>query len=593
MSKNSNVFQLNPTKLDISRSRIPLNHTWTGSFKAGLLIPIFSYGDVLPGDTFKVSMSCVVRSTTPVAPVMDDAYLDVFAFFVPHELVLSRQSMSPSVNDSNHSFKAIMGAQDSLLNMPLPDNDAKIPVVNFGAGDISSGDDSPFAIGSLSDYLCMPDGGVSVKGHWVRKISCLEPLAYYSIWNDFFRDPNTMNPVTYSIIPGSTTTEGEDYVSFSGGPNGHVFGGGLHQARIGNLGTVMPTCRFHGYFGSALPWPQRNSESVLLPLGDDAPVVSPNSSQPSYWVKDGDDLPLSVTSTLVSGGQGSASGPLSAGAQGATAQATLIYPNLVADLSKATAASVNQFRQAVQLQRWYEALARGGNRMSELKQSMFGVTPHNLGDDRAEYLGGKRIRLNVTQVANTAGTNVSTATQQSIGSTGAYSLTSDSDFYFTKSFDSWGTIMFVATVRTHDSFHQGLKRRYTRRSKFDFYWPQFANLGEQEINDNEIYWSDQNDSQSVFGYQEAWAEYRYEPDAVCGLMRPGQSVSYWGYCNHFSQVPTLPGYLSAESEQENIDRTLQVSGETAGFQYIGQFGFDITAVRPMPLYSIPGLVDHH
>lgn len=157
MSKNSNVFQLNPTKLDISRSRIPLNHTWTGSFKAGLLIPIFSYGDVLPGDTFKVSMSCVVRSTTPVAPVMDDAYLDVFAFFVPHELVLSRQSMSPSVNDSNHSFKAIMGAQDSLLNMPLPDNDAKLPVVLFGNSVIGSAVDDNFDVGSLSDYLCLPD----------------------------------------------------------------------------------------------------------------------------------------------------------------------------------------------------------------------------------------------------------------------------------------------------------------------------------------------------------------------------------------------------------------------------------------------------
>lgn len=567
MNINKHVFEANPTRLDISRSKFDLSHGWKGTFNTGLMVPCLAYSDVLPGDTFKLSASCVIRSTTPVAPVMDNAFADVYFFFVPHKLTLSRQSMSPSVDDSNHSWAAFIGAQDSLLNMPVP-SDVVLPSINFG--DLQSGVENDFQRGSLSDYLGLPDfPDVYVGGYWKRRMNCLEPLAYYSVFNSYFRDENTVNPVTFSVL---TNTIGygrsEKLIALYGGPRSWS-----GEVCIGQTGFVLPVSRFHGYFGSALPWPQRNSTQVELPLGQ--------------WAE------LGVVNTeydITGNGVGSSDGTASYNGSNVL---TIDKTNIVADLSTATAASVNALRLAVQTQRWYEALARGGNRLDEMTASMFGVTPSDAGSGRPEYLGGKRIMINMQQVANTAGTNVSTQTQQSIGSTGAYSLTTDDDFYFTKSFDTWGTLIGIVCVRVNEVFHQGLARRHSRFDRFDFYWPQFANLGEQAIKSKEIYMDGSDDDEKPFGYQEAWAEYRFFPDTVTGLARPGNNQAYWTYANNFSSRPNLKDYLSAESEKDNVDRTLQVPSTTAGFQWLADFHFDITAVRPMPTYSIPGLVDHH
>lgn len=260
---------------------------------------------------------------------------------------------------------------------------------------------------------------------------------------------------------------------------------------------------------------------------------------------------------------------------------------------------------AVQEQRWFEALARGGNRIDELTAALFGVMPKDAGGNQPEYLGGKRIPLQVSQVNVTA--NGDGDTNSKVGNTGAFSLTSDIDYYFTKSFDRWGSIIGVACVRYRDSFGNSLNRMFLRHNRFDFYFPQFANLGEQPIYKHELDVDSVSSFPSggaypqsdVFGYQEAWADYRYIPDTVTGLVRPGQSLAHWTYANSIAKetkntmVDNLAGFLAASKAKNAIDRTLLVDSDTSGFQFLAQFQFDITAVRPMPMYSIPGLVDHH
>lgn len=588
---NKNDFSGNPVRLDTARSKFAMPFKHKTTFSAGKLIPIFSYGDVLPGDTFKVDMSALVRMTTPVFPTMDDAYLDVYFFFTPHKLVLSRQSMSPAVTDSNHSWSAFIGAQDNLLNMPTP-SEVKLPFVSLGADD-----DKDAQLHSLTDYL-----GIGVGAHAADKwcINCLEPLAYYSIWNNYFRDENTQNPVVYSLNAAGSSADpdfnGRSSCEFSGGPDGADWGEGWY---IGGTGSIMPVCRPHGYFGSALPWPQRNLTQVEIPLLGSADVYQADDD---YLVSRGSGDAVGSLGVSVAGEEGAVSTDwtvallnASSGDWTDTEAVGVRRGALKADLSTASGVAINQLRLLVQTQRFYEALARGGNRIGEMTATMFGVTPSDYAQDRPEYLGGKRIPIAMDQVANTAGPGAGSE-GQTLGSLGAYSNTGDSSFYFEKSFDTWGTITCVVCVRTNETFSQGLPRRYSRKSRMDFYWPQFANLGEQPILKRELFIEDEKKAANteVFGYQEAWAEYRYLPDIVSGELRPEQDLGSYTYANEFSNYPTLAGYIDGgDAIAANVDRTLVVPSSTAGFQFIGDFSFNIIATRPMPRYSIPGLVDHH
>lgn len=593
--RNDSYFQGNPVDLQsMSRSVFNMPHKWTGTLDTGKLVPFFSYGDVLPGDTWNVDASFVMRSTTPIAPVMDDAYVDVFFFFTPHKLVLSRSYMSPSTSDSNNSFAAAIGAQDSLLNMPVPEG-VQLPTCVVGLDGSGGGDDLSFddVSHSLVDYLGLSMEGVFNAYEQVYDILCLEPLAYYAVWNEYFRDPNVDNPVVFSIIAGRVELV-KDGVGFS----------------ISSKDSILDVCVFHGYFGSALPWPQRGS-SVLLPLGDIAPVFSGDDhlgqgvngfAAPGKPIKFGTVDNTGGTSGTINGRNliTDSNHLLGVGASSSDQAGfnNLGITNLWANLADATAASINNIRLAFQYQKFKEKMARGGNRIQELTRAMFGVTPHDYSDDRPEYLGGARVKVGMTQVNNTAGTTQSTATQQSIGSTGAFSMTSDSRHYFVKSFDTWGTITGVMCVRVDESFSQGLPRRYSRSKGEDFYWPTFAFLGEQPILNKEIYFrsdgTDENDAkdEGVFGYQEAWAEYRYIPDVVSGYARPGAGYDYWNYSNQFSEAPLLKAFLHAGREKNNVDRTLQVTSVTAHFQWMCQFLITAKVSRVMPLYSVPGLVDH-
>lgn len=569
---HDSYFQGNPTRLDISRSALGAKPRWFGSWNVGRLFPIFATSIVQPGDTFKMSIASAIRMVRPAFPVMDDMEITIEAYFVPHRLVLSRKSMSPDVNDSNHSWGAFIGAQDSLLNMPTP-GDVRLPSLGINASD--------YVVGSLGDCLGYHKPQSSSGTY---SVNCLKVLAYYSIWNEYFREPNCQSPVTYSI-------NSSNRVLLFGSDAG-IPGNDSRPC----VWPCAPVSRYHGFFGSALPWPQRNSNQVTMPLGDAAPVYAgsqnpkPSSSSPLKFADP-------TTWQVLDGGNTGATFDLTPGntdtvfvARGASPTTTLFSAtpsNLFADLSTATAASVNEFRLAIQTQRWYEALARSGNKYSDLVHGMFGVRGVSI-PDRPEYLGGFTAPINMSQVNDTA---------QNLGDTGAFSLSNPSGYLFTKSFTEHGTIMVVACCRVRESFAQGINPEDIKFDRFDYYWPQFANLGEQPLLKKLLYVGGTVSSadEEVFGYQEAWAEYRMFTDQVTGYMNPSAQAGIGGYtyANYFASAPTLKGYLDASKQVDNVDRTLTVQSGTTGFQLFGSFLFDIQMVRPMPTYSIPGLVDHH
>lgn len=541
---NSTSFIENPVGLNVSRSKFNPKPIVSTTFSAGELVPVLNYELVQPGDSISMKMSSVIRSTTPLAPVMDDAYLDVFFFFVRHKDVLNRESMSnvTGASAAAHSFSAWIGAQDSLINVPFPEKSALPAVTLYG---------NASGVGGLADHLGYP---IHVLTDNHLSVTPWSFLSYYSIWNNYFRDPNTMTPVAFSVSSDAVSPTGYGIAFYNAGSNLDC----------------LYSCRRHGYFGSCLPWPQRNSTSVTLPLGDTAPLIATSSDL--YDIGQNALIKDSIM----------ASGTASLGH----------YSNVKVDLSEATASTVNQLRYSFALQKYYEKLARGGNRLQELTKALFGVTPHDMIDDVPEFLGGKSIRLENHLVANTAGTTYSTESQQSIGSTGAFSLTGDSSHYFTKSFDTWGTLMCVITVRPRESFSQGLDRQAFKFDALDLYSPSFANIGEMPIYKKELFCSLGSSDDEVFGYQPAWTEYRMIPDKTTGLLRAGKNLSYWTYVNNFSSAPTLSGYLDGSTLYKNFDQTLQVSKSTAGLQFMAQFKFDITMVRAMPTDSIPGLIDH-
>lgn len=577
------------TDIITSRTKYHNKPRWTGTWNTSVLVPIYAKSNIRPGDTVKMNISQVIRGQKPIFPVMDDAYISIECFFVKHKHLLSREYMSPSVNDSNRSFKAWIGAQESLLNMPLPDNDIKLPEMLVYSKTHPS---SPYVTGGLADclgYAPVQGGSNSLNTYAVNPFKV---LSYYAIWNNYFRDPNTQSPVTYSI-------DANNRVNVSGSDANIPAGG---SARASSL-PLAGVCRDHGYFGSCLPWPQRNSDAITLPLGDVAPVYTGTGNNdsvpfksglnPLQWAKDGSNAWDSdavggnavrintVSETIVD--------PDITTVLGANVYG--IKPiNLWADLSTATAATVNQVRYAFATQRWFEQLARSGNRYDELVYGMTGVRQKDSYDDRPEYLGGKKIPMTSSQVNATSG---DPSTLNGTGQFGAFMHNSDSDYYFTKSFDDFGTLMIVAFVRVKDTFGQGIEREDRVFSKFDMFWSQFANIGEVAVKEEELYVTGNaaNDG-IVFGYQEAWADYRLQHDKVTGLTRPGENLGFVTYANNFSSAPTLKGFITG-SQVSNVDRTIAVNAATGGFQWYGQFLFDMDFIRQVPMYSIPGYIDHH
>lgn len=522
---------------------------------ASELIP-FYWDEVLPGDTITADFSHVTRMTTPIAPVMDEAAMDVYAFFVPSRLIW------------NH-WKAFWGENE--VSHWEQQTEYTIPQIEFPSGG--------WATGSLADYMGLPIGVDNTE------VSALPFRAYCKIWNDWFRDENLKDPINITLddttVTGINKGVNYDYVTDT------------------ELGAApAKVAKWHDYFTSCLPSPQKGP-SVQIPLGATAPVIGDyyvNSAGQTTTTDDalfGDPVQLFRTNA----DQG---GIIQVyGHDKETNANTLLDTGkgigLAADLSDATAATINQLRQAFAVQRFYEAQARGGSRYIEFVRNVFGVTSPDARQQRAEYLGGKRFPINMEQVLQTSASDL-TSPQ---GNTAAYSCTINSDDLFTYSATEHGFVFVVGAIRTNHSYQQGIEKSWLRKKWTDFYVPQFANLSEMPVYNKQIYAQGDNvvdadgnivDDQ-VFGYQEAWAEYRYKPNRVSGKLRStaNGSLDLWHYADYYTQLPMLSSEWIDETTA-NIQRTLAVQTEP---QFICDTYVKAKWTRVMPLDSVPGLLDHH
>lgn len=559
MNRNSQAhFAVNPN-VDIKRSVFDRSFDHKTTFNTGEIVPFF-LDEVLPGDTFKIKTNFVVRMSTPIHPVLDNLYLDTFYFFVPNRLIWTH-------------WKEFQGEN----NMSYWDSPAEyqVPQISSLTG---------FPKGSLMDYLGIPTeiGSSSIY------FNHLPIRAYCLIWNEYFRDQNTMQPI--SITKGDATVNAL---------TSSVFDSQLYPSSAQNGYYLMRAARFHDYFSSALPEPQKGDPVTISLLDDSLPItvgdtVTSFDGQVLFETtrgSTGNFYPLGIS--ISSPGSGKAltqmDSPTSLGGS-TTTFSQVTGSNLVADLTGTPVVSINELRQAFQLQKMLEKDARGGTRYTEILKTHFGVTSPDARLQRPEYLGGKRIPINISQVLQTSSTD-ETSPQ---GNTAAYSLTVDSDDSFTKSFVEHGYILGLAVIRPVHTYQYGVEPMWLRKKRTDFYMPVFASIGEQPILNSFIYLStNQTQNNEVFGYQEAWADYRYKPNRVSGAFRSNyaQSLDVWHYADKYSSLPTLSAAWMFETPN-NVDRTLAVGMETED-QFIADFYVENICTRPMPLYSIPGLIDHY
>lgn len=556
MNRNTEAhFSANPTNLDMPRSKFDRSTQHKTTINTGDLVPIF-VDEVLPGDTMVMDLSAIARMATPIYPVMDNAFMDIYFFAVPNRLVWEH-------------WREFMG--ENRTSAWEQETEYSIPQTTAPAGG--------WAKDSIADYMGIPTkiSGLSVSSLFFR--------AYALIWNEWFRDENLKDPCMVNL--DETTQQGSNGTNY------------ITDVQLG--GMPAKVAKYHDYFTSALPEPQKGPP-VLLPLGESAPVWAgpaginagklPEKNGIDFSRIDGSQFGTGVyPNLLLNPNTNHEQATLREGTTSQTITGSQrIYPNnLIADLSQATAATINQLRQAFAIQRMYEKDARGGTRYIEVIKTHFGVTSPDSRQQRPEYLGGLRTPINMDQVVQSSSTD-SVSPQ---GNTAAYSLTTIRKSLFTKSFTEHEIIIGLAAIRTENTYQQGIERMWSRKTRFDYYWPSLANIGEQAILNKEIYAQGTSQDEEAFGYQEAWAEYRYKPSRVSGAMRSNyaQSLDSWHYADYYTSLPMLSSTWIDEN-RENVNRTIAVQDELED-QFICDFYFQMAMARPMPVYSIPGLIDHH
>ena len=491
--------------------------------------------------------SAIIRMTTPKYPVMDDAFIDFYYFYCPNRILWD-------------NFKAFMGEVDSTPWMPR--KTYKVPRIVIQGTEKNA---YP-ATNSILDYM-----GVPTKIKKTFEVNALPIRAYVMIWNEFFRDQNVGNAAVFKTDDADVNYTDEQSI----------------EARLKNAitgGRCLPVNRFHDYFSSCLPYPQRGPE-VTVPMAGNAPVFGYNTIQESAKVTDkiilNQPWPANGTTNFENTEKG---GKLT----GKGTDGTNSYISdaiLKADLSSVTATTINELRNAVAVQQYYEAMARGGSRYREQVQALWDVTISDKTVQIPEYLGGGRYHVNMNQIVQTSGQQGANDTP--IGETGAMSVTPINESSFTKSFEEHGFVIGVMCVRHNRTYQQGLERFWSRRDRLDYYVPQFANLGEQPVKKKEIMLTGAATDEETFGYQEAWADYRMKPNRVSGLMRSNANgtLDFWHYADNYSAVPTLSQEWMAEGKTE-IARTLIEQNED---QFFGAIRVANKTTRCMPLYSVPGL----
>lgn len=560
---NRNVeshFALNPTRLDLNRSRFDRSSSVKLSFNVGDVVP-FYVDEVLPGDSFQIRTSKVVRMQTLLTPLMDNIYLDTYFFFVPNRLTWEH-------------WKQFNG--ENTESAWIPQTEYQVPQLTAPA--------AGWSVGTIADYMGIPTGVENLS------VNALPFRAYALIMNEWFRDQNLTDPLNIPV--DDATVQGVNT--------------GTYVSDVAKGGLPFKASKYHDYFTSCLPAPQKGPDVTIqtAQLGN-APVVPMNKPVPkdllnypynvyipngnadfeagyhagsvhknafggAYWLADTGNADLDPT--------------IDNGVAGYPANLWAQFDNTV------SVATINELRTAFQIQKLYERDARGGTRYIEILKSHFGVTSPDARLQRPEYLGGSRVPININQVIQQSSTAEGTTP---LGDTAAYSLTTDVHGDFMKSFVEHGFVIGVMVARYDHTYQQGIERFWSRKSRFDYYWPVLANIGEQAVLNKEIYAQGTAQDNEVFGYQEAWADYRYKPNRVAGEMRStyAQSLDVWHLGDDYSQLPKLSDSWIRE-DKANVNRVIAVSDQNAN-QLFADIYIQNRTTRPMPLYSIPGLIDHH
>lgn len=561
MNRNSEQHYSQVPHAEIRRSRFKRDFSLLTTINEGDLVPIY-VDEVLPGDTFKINVNGLVRMATPLYPVMDNCNMDIFFFFVPCRLLWDH-------------FVNMMGQNDSSYWAEK---------VEYTTPTIKNSDNKGWPVGSIADHMGIP---TDVGGLEVNRMPF---AAYTKIWNEWFRDENLQQPMEMDTSDVEIFFHADEMNS----PRGSAKRGGR----------LLKVCKHKDYFTSSLPQPQKG-QSVPLPLTGNAPLTAytnPSLNEKKIgtgffnneyntgivnhaniaFTKDGTKFNLNNnnagnTAPIV---DGTYVQPMSQD------DANFLNAWVGTDLSAVTATTINELRNAIAVQHILERDARTGTRYKEILKGAWGVTSPDARLDRSEYIGGYRMPININQVIQTSSTN----TTSPQGNAAAYSMTTMSQHMCTYSATEHGFVLGLCCVRVDHSYQQGLSRMWTRSTRFSYYDPMLANLGEQPVLNQEIYAQGNEQDKEVFGYQEAWADYRYRTNMVTSEMRStyAQSLDAWHYADHYTSLPTLSSDWIKEGN-ENIARTLAVEDTNHTYQFICNFYFDQTWTRPMPIYSVPGL----
>lgn len=554
----------------MKRTKFDRSHVYKTTFNSGKLIPVF-VDEVLPGDTTRMSINYFARLATPIKPIMDNIYLDWFFFFVPNRLVWEHWQ--------NFCFE-----QED----PGDSTDYVIPTVT------ATGNSENSYVGSLWDYFGLP---VNTSGN-LSGISALPFRGVYLIWNEWFRDENLQKSVkiqkgdTNEVLNSTRSAEQPSWVFTSG------------TSIVPGL-ACPPRGKRHDYFTSSLPWTQKGP-GVSIGLAGTAALVDPSPVTGYFVAQSNTDLGAAQlgknggvynvytgagTLEYQSGGHdvaiaGHAAKGLAKASVAAKPGSSWLSKNAYADLDSSSIFTINSLRTAFQMQKFYERLARGGSRYTEVLRSFFGVVSPDARLQRPEFLGSFTKMVNVNPIAQTSATD-DTSPQ---GNLSAYGVTAAKFHGFTKSFVEHGYIFGFVCARADLTYQQGINKMWLRSTVYDFYWPTFAHLGEQAIELREIYAQGSKADTTVFGYQERYAEYRYKPSQITGKFRSsvtGGTLDKWHLSQFFKNAPTLNEEFIIEKPP--IDRIIAVPSEP---EFLLDVGFRYTTVRPMPMFGTPGLVDH-